>query len=126
MLLVSEKMSLAAEILRKVVFGNVAVPSECAGGTWRKASHVEVRITGQRNEPLSTFDYKTAVDASQTDLDAWLDQYNNEREHQGAMVLRQETEAHLPRFTGTRQGETHSSLTASSLTARLPVRSSSS
>lgn len=43
----SEKMSLSTEILRKVVFGNVTVPSERAGETGRKASHVEVRITVQ-------------------------------------------------------------------------------
>jgi transposase InsO family protein len=32
----------------------------------------------------------------QADLDAWIRTCNEEREHQGRMVLRQDTDAHLP------------------------------
>ncbi|WP_425292634.1 hypothetical protein [Burkholderia pyrrocinia] len=66
-----------------------------------------------------------SVDALQTDLDAWLDQYNNEREHQGRLCY-----GKMPMRTFLDSLELAKEklippLTVSSLTARLPVRSSS-
>lgn len=50
MLLVAEKVSFGTEILRKVVFGIMAVPSECLDGTSTTGIVVEVRISIRRRQ----------------------------------------------------------------------------
>jgi hypothetical protein len=51
-----------------------------------------------------------AVDALQTDLDAWLDQYNDEREHQGRWCYGKTPMRRFPDSRERCQGEAHPSL----------------